>query len=193
MSEPPIQIVGKVIGAEAVQARFIAATQKSRVRLLEAVNAAAMDVQTKAVTEKLKGQVLNVRTGRLWRSINIKTTAGEDAMSASVGTNVVYGRFWERGFSGTVNVKEHTQLVRFATKDGRMMTQADLIYGPATVFQTHALVFAKKRAKNQSQARMTVKAHTRSLNVAARPFLKPSLDESRDKIRGRLAAAIGSI
>jgi len=62
---------------------------------------------------KLSDDVLNVKTGRLRRSINGRMTGqGTAEVSAFVGTNVPYGRTHEYG--GDVTVKEHLRLVKQA-------------------------------------------------------------------------------
>jgi phage gpG-like protein len=64
---------------------------------------------------KLSGQVLNVRTGRLRRSINGRTVmTNPDRPEGTVGTNVVYARPHEFGFKGNVTVKSHLRTVKQA-------------------------------------------------------------------------------
>lgn len=67
----------------------------------------AIDLTAKVKGEKLSGQVLNVRSGRLRRSINYRIEESDTGIDAKVGTNVEYGRVHEFGFKGAVNVKEH--------------------------------------------------------------------------------------
>jgi hypothetical protein len=55
--------------------------------------------------EKLSGQVLGKRSGRLVRSINTRFTDTEYSSTSSTGTALKYGRFWELGFHGLVQVK----------------------------------------------------------------------------------------
>lgn len=75
----------------------------------------SFDVSARVKDQKLSGQVLNVRTGRLRRSINAKpVTETATGVETLVGTNVEYGRIHEFGFKGTVNVKEHLR----KTKNG---------------------------------------------------------------------------
>jgi phage gpG-like protein len=47
--------------------------------------------------DKLSGQVLNVRTGRLRRSINSEISETSDSIIGSVGTNVEYAKYHEYG------------------------------------------------------------------------------------------------
>lgn len=83
----------------------------TRARLLAAlkreIRRVAVDLTAHVKGNKLSGQVLNVQTGRLRRSINYRVDETETGIDARVGTNVEYGRIHEFGFKGTVNVKEH--------------------------------------------------------------------------------------
>lgn len=73
----------------------------------------AVKLTAKVKAEKLSGQVLRNRTGRLRRSINFRM-AGEGSahVVATVGTNLEYGRIHELG--GAVTIKEHLRMVRQA-------------------------------------------------------------------------------
>lgn len=57
--------------------------------------------------DKLSGQVLRNRTGRLRRSITTRVQANATAVIGTVGTNVEYAAVHEYGFQGTVNIKAH--------------------------------------------------------------------------------------
>lgn len=71
------------------------------------------------VKMKLSGDVLNVRTGRLRRSITQRIEQTATEVSGVVGTNVNYGKAHE--FGGPQEIKEHLRLVKQAFgKDLRM-------------------------------------------------------------------------
>jgi phage gpG-like protein len=57
--------------------------------------------------DKLSGQVLNVRSGRLRRSINFRVEEVGSGIYGYVGTTVEYARVHEYGFKGVVSVREH--------------------------------------------------------------------------------------
>ena len=76
----------------------------------------AVDVTAHVKDRKLSGQVLNVQTGRLRRSINYRVTETGTGIEARVGTNVEYARIHEFGFKGTVNVREHMRKGKQAFK-----------------------------------------------------------------------------
>lgn len=56
-----------------------------------------LELLVKVKQDKLSGQVLNVRTGRLRRSINQRVEVSGNEISGIVGTNVEYGKFHEYG------------------------------------------------------------------------------------------------
>ena len=62
------------------------------------VTRAAIMMMAHVKENKLSGGVLNVKTGRLRRSINQSVKSDENSVIGQVGTNVSYGRFWELGF-----------------------------------------------------------------------------------------------
>lgn len=92
----------------------------TRARLLadlkREVTRVAVDLTAHVKGNKLSGQVLNVQTGRLRRSINYKLTETGTGIEARVGTNVEYARIHEFGFSGTVKVREHMRKAKEAYK-----------------------------------------------------------------------------
>jgi phage gpG-like protein len=155
-----IELEAQILGAEAVAARFESADPRVKDATRDAVRSLARDLMTKIKSEKLTGQVLKVRTGRLRRSINEKFVEDGDRMESRVGTNVAYGRFWELGFHGTQQVKQYIRTTRMA-------------FGKP-IFPVQAVVHA----------------HSRNVNQAPRPFLVPSLEEMRGEIRARLMRAM---
>ena len=92
-----------------MQRRFADASTQIRLRMHQAVQALGIMLQRKVKEEKLSGQVLKVRTGRLRRDINEETIDEGDRSESTVGTPVIYGRFWELGFDGAETVKAHTR------------------------------------------------------------------------------------
>lgn len=153
-------ISGQVLGAERVAARLSNAGPRVRERVRTEVQRLGLELLRKVKAEKLTGQVLNVRTGRLRRSINQRIMDAGGEITTSVGTNVSYGRFWELGFQGAQQVRQHL----------RTVTQA---FG-----------------RPISPVEASVGAHTRNVNQAPRPFLQSSLDEMRAEVRQRLLVAV---
>lgn len=100
-------IQGTVIGGDAAIAKYDNMPQRLKAELRVGIGRAALLVQVQSKQNKLSGQVLNVKTGRLRRSINTKITETDTGVQGSVGTNVEYAHAHEYGFQGTVSVREH--------------------------------------------------------------------------------------
>lgn len=115
----------------------------------------------KVKEEKLSGQVLKNRTGRLRRSIAPNVYGSGTTIIGEVGTNVEYAAAHEYGFHGTVTVKEHL----------RMMTKAfgRLVRNPHKI----------KVSRHQAQR-----------NLPERSFLRSVLEEMRPEIRQDLENAL---
>ena len=112
------------------------------------------------VMGKLSGDVLRVRTGRLRRSIHPEWDFKQGYSGATVGTNVEYAGIHEYGFSGSVLVKSFQ----------REMTKA----------------FGKPISPTQ----VTVRAHTRNINMPERSFLRTTLREMNSEITDSLQLAV---
>ena len=115
---------------------------------------------TGKVMGKLSGDVLRVRTGRLRRSIHPEWDFRQGYSGATVGTNVEYAAIHEYGFSGSVQVKSFQ----------REMTKA----------------FGKPISPTQ----VTVRAHTRNINMPERSFLRSTLREMNSEITDSLQVAV---
>jgi phage gpG-like protein len=87
-----MQIRATVIGSAEVSAKFARAGATVHDQVYRAVQEMGFRLLTHVKADKLSGQVLNVRTGRLRRSINMRMSDGLDGIYAAVGTNVVYAR-----------------------------------------------------------------------------------------------------
>lgn len=111
---------------------------------------------------KLSGQVLQVRTGRLRRSMTAKFEGqGTGTIRAIVGTNLKYGRAWELGFKGDVKVKAFQRMQKMAF--GQPMKNPRMV---------------------------EVKSFTRKMDMKARPFLGPSLEDNKQRILDNIREAL---
>lgn len=118
-------------------------------------------LQAKIKNDKLTGQVLNVRTGRLRRSINVEfQELGDGLIQGLVGTNTPYARIHEYGFNGEQQIKEHIQKRKQVF--GRML---------------------------QSPIEITIRAHVRHINAPEKSFMRSALAELRPEIIEELQAA----
>ncbi len=128
--------------------------------LARAVARLGFELQRKVQAEKLSGQVLKVRTNSLRGSINTTVTDSGSEISASVGTNIRYGKVHEYGFDGTVGVRAH--LRRITEAWGRPIA-------PRTI---------------------NVGAHSRHMHMPERSFLRSALAEMAPKIAEGLNKAV---
>ncbi|WP_053078378.1 hypothetical protein [Methylobacterium tarhaniae] len=113
------------------------------------------------VKRKLSGEVLNVVTGKLRRSIYSYVETEGDRISGVVAQSgdVKYGARWEFGFTGDEVVQAHV----------RTITQA----------------FGRAIAPREVE----VREFTRHVDQPARPFMRPSLAERAAAIVARLKGA----
>jgi len=106
-------IQGEVVGGTELVQRIGAFGPKIQGGLENAIRKLTLQLLANVKADKLSGQVLNVKTGRLRRSITQRVDgAGTASVTGSVGTNVGYGKVHE--FGGPQTIKTHM----------RMMTQA---------------------------------------------------------------------
>lgn len=147
-------IGGWVTGDVEVAKRLRRFPESLRAELRRTVQTLTIKLQSKVVAEKLSGQVLNVRTGTLRRSIDQAMIDDPDGVFGVVSTNLSYARRHEYGFHGQEQVKQHLRMIKQA-------------WG--------------KQLKEPVQA--TVKAHSRTVDYKAHPFLRPALEEMRGTIK----------
>ncbi|KQD30754.1 MULTISPECIES: HK97 gp10 family phage protein [Acinetobacter calcoaceticus/baumannii complex] len=114
----------------------------------------------KVKREKLNGQVLNKRTGRLGRSITQKLIELSNGVAGIVGTNVEYAPPHEYGFNGDVTVKAHLRMIKMA-------------FG-----------------KSISPKQVSIKTHTRKVDLPEKSFLRSALEEMRKEIKQDLEVSI---
>lgn len=148
-----MKITADIVNSSQVIERIQRITPNVRTALEEKVKRLTIQLQIHVVADKLQGQVLNVRTGRLQRSIGQAVVTSSDSVTGVVSTAVKYAAAHEYGFSGTVNVREHL----------RTITQA----------------FGKEL---KSPVTSTVKAHTMKMNLPERSFLRSALNDMRADI-----------
>lgn len=155
-------------GDRALELKLGQAGAKAEAVARETIGRLVLLLQTQAKF-KLSGEVLNVRTGRLRRSITKRIEASGGSVSGIVGTNVSYAAAHEFGFDGTVNVREHLRQVR---EHGRFSLQR--------VKDKDLGVWRKRRGKLTGGV-ATVHAHTRHVNLPERSFLRSALKELHEQ------------
>jgi phage gpG-like protein len=101
-----------IIGDDKINAKLTALPDKIIPAVAARVQAAAYQLESDVKTQKLSGQALHVRSGRLRRSIHANDVKVSDSkISTTVGTNVEYAARHEYGFKGTEDVKAHTRRI----------------------------------------------------------------------------------
>lgn len=178
-----VTITGTISGIEAVTLRLDEVRADVRAAALAAVQRGAIMVQRRAKEDHLNGPRpgnLGVKTGRLRRSITVAVEDLGGRIEGRTGTNVAYGRVWELGFQGQVQVKTHQRKL----PPRKVRTGTRFTYSPQTGK-------ARKRGTYMTvQAVSQVRAHTRNVKSGARPFLRPALEETRAAFHQDLLAAV---
>jgi phage gpG-like protein len=182
-----MEIESKVVGVESFKHRLELAEKDVRVRLRQTVRELATLLIRHVKTQKLEGQVLHVQTGRLRRSINATFGETEASIFASVGTNVSYGRVWELGFQGDVIVRAHVR--RNSGRNQYGSTQGRDILSRRKANKGEVIGSRLNKVLTASGVSY-VKQYVRHVNLAPRPFLRPSLEEMRQTIRMKLMHAV---
>ena len=149
------------IGGDVLAAVLRSYGDKVQTAIVQSVGRSALRLQREVMQNRLSGQVLNVRTGNLRRSIHQQVTNTGGAVIGEVNTNVRYGAAHEYGFAGTVNVKASLRQVRQAF--GRPL-------------------------KNPRYVQ--VRAHSRNVRLPERSFLRSALRDMKPMIEADLQKSI---
>jgi phage gpG-like protein len=154
-------IIGSVSGVAETQAAITGRGIEIVGRVRDAITQLLLKLSSRVKEQKLSGQVLNVRTGRLRRSITYSVDEQNGQIIGTVGTNVEYARRLEMGFHGDEQIREHMRMTKMAF--GKMMKNP------------HAVM---------------VRAHSRKVNIAPHSFLLSSLEEMRPQIIADISSAV---
>ena len=152
----------EAVGIKEVTERFQTLPERARASLRQSIGRLALKLQARVMRQKLSGQVLNVKTGRLRRSIDQVVRDNGDDIAGVVSSNVEYARAHEYGFSGQESVKAHLRTIKQAF--GKPLK------APVT-FQ--------------------VQAHARKANIPERAFLRSALAEMQPEIQAEMRKAVG--
>ena len=106
----------EIEGDEAVLSRFDELPAKLRASLTKKISYLTLYLENYIKTEKLSGQVLNVVSGRLRRSIYSKVEQTDTSVIGSVSSSgdVKYAAIHEFGFDGQETVRAHTREIKQA-------------------------------------------------------------------------------
>lgn len=155
------------------------------------VDEAGNDLINKIMFEKLSGQVLNVRGGRLRDSIDQEIS--DDELSTRVGTNVEYGKIHE--FGGTITGKSGMLPIPISAeaKKASKRGEGPRSFGDRLRFvktPRNALLVKDIGGKNKRTEVMYVLK--KSVQIPARPYITPAFHESLKKIEKTIAASVNN-
>lgn len=149
------------IGGDAIAAVLKAYSDGVQSAVEQSIGRSVLKLQREVMQNRLSGQVLNVRTGNLRRSIHQQVTSSGGLVVGEVNTNVRYGVAHEYGFAGTVNVKASMRQIRQAF--GRPL---------------------------KSPRYVQIRAHTRNVKLPERSFLRSALRDMKPDIEADLQKSI---
>lgn len=147
-------IKGWIVGDRETVAKLDTFSMVMMSSLKDGVGRLALKLLAYVKEHKLSGQALNVKTGRLRRSINQRVETTATSAYGIVGTNVAYARRHEMGFTGTEQVRAHLRMMKQAF--GRMV-------------------------KNPRE--IMVSQHPRNVKYPAHSFLRSSLADMEPEIK----------
>ena len=156
-----VMLKGELIGGNELVGRFKRINPAIQESLNESVQRLTLKLMKKVKQDKLSGQALNVKTGRLRRSVNRRFEQSATVVSGFVGTNVEYAARQEYGFTGTETVREHMRMMKVA-------------FG--------------RPVKDPHQ--VLVKQHSRRVNYPAHSFLRSALADMDAEIKESIASAV---
>lgn len=116
---------------------------------------------------------LGVVTNRLRGSLNAPpAVATATTVSSKIGTNVEYAGVHEHGFTGQVTVRQHTR------QDSRFNVLRSVGgIQPEVSLETGRIRRRKAKTEVAAQGFVTVRQHTRQMQMPARPFLEPAIND----------------
>jgi phage gpG-like protein len=158
-----VNVIGSVTGVAATQAAIGKRSEDMMAAIRATITSLSLKLLTRVKEQKLTGQVLNVRTGRLRRSITSEVETQGGQIVGMVGTNVEYAAAHEMGGAVDQRVRAHMRTAKQARG---------------------------KAIKNPHAA--MVRAHTRHIVYPKRSFLRSALDEMQTQIQSELARAVES-
>jgi phage gpG-like protein len=156
-------ILFRVLNGESAVFSLKSAHLRVREAAAATVGRLTLKLLARVKADKLSGQVLKNRTGRLRRSVNAKVDDLGAVVRGQVGTNVAYAAAHEYGFTGEVTVKGHLRTIKQA-------------FGKAL---KEPVTFA-------------VPAHARHVTLPERSFLRSALADMTDEIRAEFTTAIAA-
>ena len=106
-------IGGALVGDKVMIERLGRVGPSMKQEVDDAVRKLGYALQARVQMNKLTGQVLKVRTGRLRSSVTDRFESTPTTAVSTVGTNVSYGVAWEKGIAAHDIVPIHAKALRF--------------------------------------------------------------------------------
>ncbi len=145
-------ISAELLGDGPALDRLRALPDAANAGLARAIAKLGIDLQSHVQQDKLSGQVLEVRSGALRSSIDVETDQSATTITTTVFTDLDYAAAQEYGFFGTVNVRASLRQIKEA-------------FGRPIAAKT-----------------ISVRAHSRQVDLPARSFLQSALDDMAPNI-----------
>jgi hypothetical protein len=145
-------ISAELLGDGPALDRLHALPDTAKAGLARAIAKLGIALQGNVQQDKLSGEVLKVRSGALKSSIDVQIDKSAAGVTATVFSDLDYAAAQEYGFSGTVNVRASLRLIKQA-------------FGHPIATKT-----------------VSVRAHTRQMDLPARSFLQSALDDMAPNI-----------
>lgn len=178
----------KIEGISEVSNRIKEMKQSLRIERRKAIENSSVYLMNYIQDKKLSGQVLKRRTARLADSIGYKVEEKGTSFIGGVGTPVVYSVIHETG--GTIRAK-NAKYLTIPLSDA--MTPAGVVRKPARQW---ADTFVRKIRNNlfifskESGSPVPIFLLKKSVNIPKRPYIKPALQETKDKIFEMIGEAV---
>ncbi|TDV04683.1 HK97 gp10 family phage protein [Paraburkholderia caballeronis] len=169
-----MKVTVDVRGQQQVVQRIRDFTPRLQARIMQTVQRLTIGLQRVVMDEKLSGQVLNVRSGRLRRSIGQTVERDNGTVTGIVSTAVVYAPIHEYG--GVIHRVSKPGVVRLRTD-----TKGNLLRQELNGQPSHLAVFARKSHKRAREvAYEGGKSYT--IKIPERSFLRSALRDQRSTI-----------
>jgi phage gpG-like protein len=154
-------ISAELLGDGPALDRLRALRDSANAGLARAIAKLGIDLQNHVQQDKLSGQVLKVRSGALRSSIDVETDQSATTITTTVFTDHLdYAAAQEYGFFGTVNVRASLRQIKEA-------------FGHPIAAKT-----------------ISVRAHSRQVDLPARSFLQSALDDMAPNISADVEDAL---
>lgn len=136
-------------------------------------------------------------TGRLRQGVNTSVEVSGDRIVGRIGNNVKYAARHEFGFHGIEQVKAHTRVV-----DQTFANFTDSVAGTRKRAVSldgdfHGFTESRKRASGRQRTGFVgiqhVRAHTRKINYAGKPFIRPALEASKGTVEKAINAEVATV